>query len=171
MAGELWTSRFFWHLYIKIFRYQPSARTFFLTWHNFCTSFCHHFLPIYQSVSDHIKASPEALFFFKHQFALINHTIFMKQIGSIKEVIPKLDGVGPVDNTPYTNKLDHFVQKKMWHVTCDMWHLTCDTWHMTCDLLGGVNILSKFQLPSSFCLWSMILWRFGGKGWLAHWIN
>ena len=35
----------------------------------------------------------------------------------------KLDGVGPVDNRPYTNKLHHFVRKKkidMWHVTRDM---------------------------------------------------
>jgi hypothetical protein len=30
----------------------------------------------------------------------------------------KLDGVGPVDNRPSTDKLHHFVQKKK--VTCDM---------------------------------------------------
>ena len=51
----------------------------------------------------------------------------------------KLDGVGPVDNRPSTDKLHHFVrktkQKKTWHVTRDMWHVTCDTWHMT--RLGG----------------------------------
>ena len=38
-------------------------------------------------------------------------------------------------------------------------------------MFGGVNMLSKFQLPSSYRLWFMILWRYGGKGWLSHWIN
>ena len=28
--------------------------------------------------------------------------------------------------------------------------MTQDTLHMTCDPLQGVNILSKFQLPSSY---------------------
>ena len=59
----------------------------------------------------------------------------------------KLDGVGPVDNRPSTDKLHHFVQKKrkkivthdMWHVTSDTWHDTHDTWHV-----WGANILSKF---------------------------
>ena len=52
--------------------------------------------------------------------------------------ILKLDGVGPVDNRPSTDKLHHFVKKKMTcdmgHVTCDTWHMTCDTWHMTRDI-------------------------------------
>ena len=52
-----------------------------------------------------------------------------------------------------------------------MWHVTCDTWHVTRDMFGGVNILSKFQLPSSYCLWFMILWRSGGKGSLNELIN
>ena len=36
--------------------------------------------------------------------------------------VKKLDGVGPVDNRPSTNKLHHFVQKKKKKkkVTCDM---------------------------------------------------
>ena len=37
-----------------------------------------------------------------------------------------------------------------------MWHVTCDTWHVTSDMLGGgggVNILSKFQLPTFCDLW------------------
>ena len=96
----------------------------------------------------------------------------------------KLDGVGPVDNRPSTNKLHHFKTKKidMRQVTCDMWHVTRDTWHMThdmrhvtWDMLWGVNIFSKFQLPSSSGLWFMIFWRLGGKGSLTHslneWIN
>ena len=101
--------------------------------------------------------------------------------------ILKLDGVGPIDNRPSTDKLHHFVQKKrrkrkrrkkMWHVTCDawhvtrdMWHVTRDMWHVTCDTFGGVNILSKFQLPSSYCLWFMMLWRSGGKGWVTELMN
>ena len=43
--------------------------------------------------------------------------------------------------------------------------------HVTRDMFGGVNILSKFQLPSSYCLWFMILWRSGGKGWLNESMN
>ena len=48
----------------------------------------------------------------------------------------KLDGVGPIDNRPSTNKLHHFTKKKcdIWLVTCDMWHITYDTWHATCDM-------------------------------------
>ena len=34
-----------------------------------------------------------------------------------KEVDRKLDGVGPVDNRPSTDKLHHFVRRKK--VTCD----------------------------------------------------
>ena len=86
----------------------------------------------------------------------------------------KLDGVGPIDTRLSTDKLCHLSEKrktKKLHVTCDMWHLTCVTWHATCDMLEGVNILSKFQLPSSYCLWVMILWRFWGKGWLTDWLN
>ena len=42
-----------------------------------------------------------------------------KTVGTL--VVSKLDGVGPVDNIPSTNKIHHFVQK---NVTCDMWHMT-----------------------------------------------
>ena len=60
----------------------------------------------------------------------------------------KLDGVGPVDNKPSTNKLHHFVKKRrrkqrkkkkekktqdIWHLICDTWHVTCDMWHVTRD--------------------------------------
>ena len=37
----------------------------------------------------------------------------------------KLDGVGSVDNRPFTDKLHHFVKKKK--KKCDMSHMTCDT--------------------------------------------
>ena len=36
----------------------------------------------------------------------------------------KLDGVGPVDNRPLTDKLHHFVYL---FVTCDILHVTHDT--------------------------------------------
>ena len=69
--------------------------------------------------------------------------------------------------------LHHLVKKKsdMWHVTFDTWHVTHDTWHMACDMLWRVNILSKFQLPSSYGLWFNISWRLGGKGWRTDWLN
>ena len=124
----------------------------------------------------------------------LTHLLLDPAFGFFSFPVPKLDGVGPADKRPSTNKLHHFVFKNqklwhvtcdtwhvtcdmwhvtcdMWHVTCDMWHLTCDMWHVTCDMFGGVNILSKFQLPSSYLLWFMILWRSGGKGGLNEWIN
>ena len=70
---------------------------------------------------------------------------------TLGHLLNKLDGVGPIDNTPSTNKLHHFVQKKkncdMGHVTRDMWHVTRYTWHMTRDMFGWVNILSKISAP------------------------
>ena len=82
----------------------------------------------------------------------------------------KQDGVGLVDNGPSIDKIQYFVKKnckkKLWHVTSYMWHVTCDMWRVR-----GVNILSKLQLSSSYCLGFMILWRFRGKGSLTHWIN
>ena len=32
-------------------------------------------------------------------------------------------------------------------------------WHVTCDTHGVVDIVSKFQVPSSNCLEIMICWR------------
>ena len=43
----------------------------------------------------------------------------------------KLDGVGPVDNRPSTDKLHHFVKKKEEEKEKKKWHVTCDTWHVT----------------------------------------
>ena len=102
----------------------------------------------------------------------------------------KLDGVGPIDNRPSTDKHHHFVRKRKkekkkwhvtydtwhvtrdtWHVTCHIWHMTCDTWHMTCDTWWGVNILSKCQLPNSNGLGFMMSWRLGGKESLTDLIN
>ena len=86
----------------------------------------------------------------------------------------KLDRVGP---PPISfNALSEKEKINKWHVTCDTWHVTRDTWHVTCATwnvthLGGVNILSKFQLPSSSCLRFMILWGSGGKGSLNQSMN
>ena len=55
----------------------------------------------------------------------------MKNVRAVR----KLEGIGPVDNRPSNDKLHHFVQK-----------------NVTCDTFGGVNILSKFKLPSSYRL-------------------
>ena len=41
----------------------------------------------------------------------------MHSWGFAKELIKKLDGVGPVYNTPYTDKVQNFVNK---NVICDM---------------------------------------------------
>ena len=37
---------------------------------------------------------------------------YLKSVVKQKGCVSKLDGVGPVDNRPSTNKLHHFVQKK-----------------------------------------------------------
>ena len=77
----------------------------------------------------------------------------------------KLDGVGPVDNRPSIHRLAPPLcpkkRRRKKRKKCDMWHLTCDMW-------WGVNILSKFELSSSHGLGVIMLWRFGGKGWLIN---
>ena len=68
----------------------------------------------------------------------------------------------------------------MWHVTCDTWHVTHDMWHIKCDTWhltpgtwhrGEVNLLSEFQLPSSYGLGMKVCWRYFCKGWPSHLIN
>ena len=77
----------------------------------------------------------------------------------------KLDRVGPVDNTPSTDKPHMFVQKnkkekkrRKKNYTC---HLTPDMYHV----VGGA-ILFKFTLSSSYGLGVMMFWRLVGKAWL-----
>ena len=50
------------------------------------------------------------------------------------------------------------------YVTHDMWQVRPDTWR-------GVNILSKFQLSSSYGLGVMMFWRLGGKGLPTQWMS
>ena len=52
------------------------------------------------------------------------------------------------------------------------WHVTCDTWHVICDTWKDVNILSKFQVPSSYGFGLKVCRRFGGKDrWLNEWMS
>ena len=53
----------------------------------------------------------------------------MADVGCRVKVVEELDGVGPVDNRPSTDKLHHFVRKKnkKKNVTCDMCNVTRDT--------------------------------------------
>ena len=72
----------------------------------------------------------------------------------------------PVDDRPSTDKLHHFVQKKMdtWHVTRDTLHVTHDTWHVTRDTFGGWTFSLNF---SSLALTVCDLWYYEdilGKG-------
>ena len=71
----------------------------------------------------------------------------------------KLDGVGPVDNRPFTNKLHQYVREKKEEKNCDMWYVTrdvtCDTWHVTC--LGGWAFSKNF---SSLALTVCDLWYY-----------
>ena len=68
----------------------------------------------------------------------------------------KLDGVGPVDNRPLTDKLHLFSSFfDMWHVTCDMWHGTHDTWHMT---HRGLQALCQKFRSLALTVWE--LWYF-----------
>ena len=49
----------------------------------------------------------------------------------------KLDGVGPVDNRPSTDKLHHCVKNKNKNkqkTKCDTLNMTPDTWHLTWDM-------------------------------------
>ena len=79
---------------------------------------------------------------------------------------------------PLTNSTTLSEKKKkknydMRHLTPNTWYETTDTWHMIHDMwqMVGVNILSKFQLPSSNGLGVMMICRFGGKGWLTNWLT
>ena len=56
-------------------------------------------------------------------------------------------------------------------MTPDTWHLTPDTWHVKHDTQGVVNIVSQFQVPSSYSLGVKVFWKFWGKGWVSHLMN
>ena len=66
------------------------------------------------------KYSISTLFFLNHNkfFPFTTTNFFSLFIGSCS--LNKLDGVGPVDNRPSTNKLHHFVRKKKKRKKSDM---------------------------------------------------
>ena len=50
-------------------------------------------------------------------------------------------------------KCHHCKKKGLWHIKCEMRYVKCDR-------LGEVNLLSKFQLLSSYCFWITIdIWH------------
>ena len=82
---------------------------------------------------------------------MLHEQLRMTKVNMYKLIrLNELDGIGHVDNRPSTEYLHHFVkQTKTLHLTPDTWPVICDTWQM----VGGANILLKFQLPSSYSLW------------------
>ena len=77
----------------------------------------------------------------------------------------KLDGMGPIDKRPSTDKLHHFdffVEEKKcdtwhpppdtWHLTPETWQLIANTWHLKYDTWVGL-VGGNIQLPSSYGLW------------------
>ena len=90
----------------------------------------------------------------KNNFTVIFLIIYF----SLKEF--KLDGIGPVDNRPSTDKFEHFVHTKK-NVTCDMWHVTCGTWHMTHDMwhmTGG----RRWTFTQNFKFLALMVWEWRG---------
>ena len=107
-------------------------------------------------------------FWLRETYSSAKETILSVIFTNILE-FNKLDGVAPLMTDPPPISSTTLSEKKKkkkcdtWHVTCDTWHVTGDTGHGTRDTFGGVNILSKFQLLSSYRLWFMILWRYFRK--------
>ena len=102
----------------------------------------------------------------EHQNSSSNH----QSISSEQPlVLIKLEGLGPVDNRPFTNWLDNFIKKHT------IWQMTNTMWHATCDTCLKVNILSKYQLPSSYGLREKVFWRYLHKGsvtdWMDYWVK
>ena len=81
----------------------------------------------------------------------------------------KLDGVGPVDNRPSTDKLHHSVQKKKKKKNSDRWQVTHDTWHV----LGGEHFLkiSALYLLLFVIYDIMKIFRKRMTDWINEWMN
>ena len=60
---------------------------------------------------------------FKSWFLLV-FKLFKVCFGCVR--FKKLDGVGPIDNRPSTDKLHHLVKKKIYIGTCETQHVTRD---------------------------------------------
>ena len=66
---------------------------------------------------------------------------------------------------PFLNKLvgtGCICFQNKWHMKRDMWNVTCDMWHMKSDSwqVGKANLISKFQLPSSYSFGEKVFWRY-----------
>ena len=91
--------------------------------------------------------------------------------GLIVVIMQKKTGYPPV--TSFTS-----LKKKscdMWHVTRGLWYMTRGMWHLTREMWGDVNLLSKFQLPSSYSLGVKVCWRYFHRGSVSdlknEWMN
>ena len=85
--------------------------------------------------------------------------------------VTKLEGVGPVDKRPSSDQLHHFEEEKKRRTNCNNRYVTRDMWHVTCDTWWGVNILSKFHIPSSYTLGLTVSWRLWTKGRPTEWMD
>ena len=118
------------------------------------------------------------LYWHFHEGILQSRAILLQviDIHSIEHnwIIRKVDGEGPVDNRPSTDKLHLFVGKEeeknptcnTWDVTRDMWHVTHEMWHVT--WCGGWTFTQNISSYSSYSVWFMIFWRFEEK---ADWLT
>ena len=82
--------------------------------------------------------------------------------------------VGHIDNRPQSTScttLSIFFFFIRIFLTCDIWHVTRDKWHVTCDTWREVNIISKFQVPSSYGLWARCLKVISTKDERLKWLK
>ena len=111
---------------------------------------------------------PRQLFAISHAFwTFICYINYRMEIDYVNTRI-----VGPllITDPPTTSSVTLSKKSDMWHMTCDMWHVTHDIWRITCETWWGLNILSKFQLLSSFGLAGKVIWRSGCVNYI-HIIN
>ena len=91
----------------------------------------------------------------------------------IKAANEKLDGVGPVDNRPSTDKLHHLSERRKKKEKNYMWHVTCDTWHVTRDM-SHVTHSVGWTFSQNFSFLALPVWDWEdilGKGSLSYSIN
>ena len=83
-----------------------------------------------------------------------------------------LNRVAPLVTDPPPNSFTTLSKRKeIWPLTCDIWHMAYGIWHVIYDRWREVNLLSKFQLPSSYGFGMKVFWRYFHKGWMSQLIN
>ena len=73
----------------------------------------------------------------------------------------KLEGVGPVDNIPTTNKLHYLKKQPLLKKTTkkyNMWHWTGDTWHATHDM-GHMTGGGRKTFSQNFSYLALTVWE------------